>query len=87
MENKTISARVELDNYASKVLAVLKAKYNLKDKSEAINKFAELYGDEVVEKEPKEEYVKHILEVTNKHLERHKNKKMSIKQLDALFEV
>ncbi|MBS3091463.1 DUF2683 family protein [Candidatus Pacearchaeota archaeon] len=87
MENKTISARVELDNYASKVLAVLKAKYNLKDKSEAINKFAELYGDEVVEKEPKEEYVKHILEVTNKHLERHKNKKMSIKELDALFEV
>jgi len=84
---KLISARVELDEYANKVLAVLKAKYGLNDKSEAINKFAELYGDEIVEKEPKEDYVKHILEVTNKHLEKNKNKRMSLKELDALCEV
>ncbi len=87
MENKTKLARVELEEYTNKVLAVLKAKYGLKDKSEAINKFAELYGDEIVEKDPKEEYIKHILEVTNRHLEKHKNKKMNFKELDALFEI
>ena len=87
MNEKTISARVELSPYANKILAVLKAKYGLKDKSEAINKFVEIYGDEIVEKEANEEYVKKILEVTNKHLSKYKNKKMSLEELDALCEV
>lgn len=86
-EDSKISARVELTAYANKVLAVLKAKYGLQDKSEAINKFAELYGEEVVEKEANDEYVKHILEVTNKHLERNKGRKMNFKELDALCEI
>ena len=87
MEVKNISARVELEEYTNRVLAVLKAKYGLKDKSEAINKFAELYGEEIVEKEPKDKYIKHILGVTNRYLEKHKNKKMSFKELDTLFEI
>ena len=87
METEQISARVELSPYANRVLAVLKAKYGLKDKSEAMNKFAELYGDEVVEKEAKEEYVKHVLEVTNKHLAKYKERKMSVEELDVLCEV
>lgn len=84
MENAQISARVELDAYANKVLAVLKAKYGLKDKSEAINKFAELYGDEVVEKEASDEYIKHIIEVTNKHLKKHKDRRMTLEELDKM---
>ena len=86
MVKKMITARVGLDEYANRVLGVLKAKYGLKDKSEAINKFVELYGDEVVEKEVKEKYVKHILELTNKYFEKYKAKKMSLKELDALCE-
>ena len=82
-----ISARVELNTYANKVLAVLKAKYGLKDKSEAINKFADLYGEEIVEKEVSEEYVKHIIEVTNRHLEKHKDRRMTLEELDALLKV
>jgi hypothetical protein len=87
MEQESISARIELDPYANKVLAVLKAKYGLKDKSEAINKFAELYGEDVVDKDVNEEYIKKILEITSKHLEKHKNRKMSVKELDELTEV
>ncbi|MBU0963090.1 MAG: DUF2683 family protein, partial [Nanoarchaeota archaeon] len=45
MENKLISARIKLNEYANKVLNILKIKFGLKDKSEAINKFIELYGD------------------------------------------
>ena len=44
MENSTISARVDLGEYANKVLGIIKIKYGLNDKSEAINKFIELYG-------------------------------------------
>lgn len=78
---------MELDEYANKVFAVLKAKYGLKDKSEAINKFAELYGDEVVEKDAKEEYIKNILEVTDKHFKKYGHKSMTLAELDALCEI
>lgn len=87
MESQKISARVELSEYANKVLAVLKAKYSLSDKSESINKFAELYGDEIVDREANEEYIKHILEVANTHLQKHRSRKMTLKELDALCEI
>jgi hypothetical protein len=86
MECKQISARVELSSYANKILAIVKAKYGLKDKSEAINKFMGIYSEEVVEKEANEKYVGRILEVANKHFAKYKNRRMSIKELDALCE-
>lgn len=82
-----ISARVDLNEYTNKVLSVIKAKFDLKDKSEAINKFIELYGDEIVEKEPKEEYVKKVIDITNKHLEKYGKRKMSIEELDKICEI
>ena len=87
MESQKISARVELNAYTMKVLAVLKAKYDLNDKSEAIDKFIEMYGDDIVDKVANDQYVKHILEVSNEHLQKHRKKKMTLKELDALCEV
>lgn len=87
MEQKLISARVELDSYTNKVLAMLKAKYGLKDKSEAINKFAELYGEDIVEKEAKEEYIKEMILGVNEHIKKYGHKTMSFEELDALCEV
>lgn len=87
MESKSVSARVELNQYANKVISVIKAKYGLKDKSDAINKFAELYGDEVVEKEAKDKYLKKVMETVDKHMKKYGNRKMSLKELDSLFEV
>ena len=87
MSNAQISARVELSPYTNKVLKMLKAKYDLKDKSEAINKFTELYGEEVVEKEANEEYIKEMIRGVNEHLKKYKNRRMSSEELDALFEV
>ena len=79
-----VLARVKLENYTNKVLRVVKAKYDLNDKSEAINKFVELYGEKEVEKEPKEEYLKKILEIDKKHMKKYGNKRMSLKELDKL---
>ena len=87
MESETKSARVELGEYTNKVLAVIKAKYGLKDKSEAINKFTEIYGDEVVEKDAKEEYIKEMIRGVKEHFKRHGHRAMSIGELDALSEV
>ena len=87
MENKMITARVELDEYANKVFAVLKAKYGLNDKSEAINKLVELYGEDIVEKEANDEYIQDMIKGVNEHIKRYGHKKMSFEELDALCEV
>ena len=86
MQSQKISARVELEEYSNKVLAIIKAKFGLKDKSEALNKFFSIYGGEILEKEATEEYAKKILTILNKHLDKYKNKKMTEKELNTLFE-
>lgn len=87
MRNHTISARVELDEYSNKVLAVVKAMYGLKDKSDAINKFVEIYGEDIVEKDANEEYVRNMIIGVKKHFKKYGHKPMSLKELDALCEV
>ena len=84
MTNETVSARVELNDYANRVLGMIKLKYGLKDKSEALNKFIELYGHDILEREATEEYVKKIIEISKAHFKRHGYKKMSLQELDKL---
>jgi hypothetical protein len=79
-----VSAQLNLDDYANRVLMVIKAKFGLKNKSEALNKFAEMYGDDVVEKEANDEYVKKVLWIEERHLKKYGNRKMTLKELDAL---
>ena len=87
MADAQIKARVELSLYANKVLAMLKAKYGLRDKSEAINKFAELYGEEIVEMDAKEEYIKEMIKGVNEHIKKYGYKSMSSEETDKLFEI
>lgn len=47
-----VDARVSLTKYANMVLNVVKAKYELKDKSAAINKLIELHGHKEVGAKP-----------------------------------
>lgn len=80
-----VDARVKLSPYANRVLTVVKAKYDLKDKSAALNRFVELYGTNEVEPEVKESYVKKILEIEKEHFEKYGYRKMSDRELDKLF--
>lgn len=80
-----VYARVNLSDYANKVLNVIKAKYDLNDKTEAINKFADLYGEKEVEKQVSDKYVKKILKIAEDDYKKHGLKKMSDKELDKLF--
>ena len=81
---KMISARVELDDYTNRVLGIIKIKFGLKDKSEALNKFIEMYGDDIMEKEATEEYIKKVINITKKHFDKYGNKKMTLQELDNL---
>lgn len=79
-----VLARLELNDYTNKVLNIVKIKFDLKDKSEALNKFVFEYGEEVLEKQAKPEYVKKILEMEKNHFKKYGRRKMSIKELDKL---
>ena len=82
----TISARIELNEYANKVINMVKIKFGLKDKSEALNKFIELYGEDVVENEASEEYAKKVIEIANNHLKKYSHRKMTLQELNKLCE-
>jgi len=81
---KMIDARVKLNNYTNRVFAVVKAKYDLINKSEAINKFVELYGNNEVEPEIKEKYIQKLNNIEKNTLKKG-FKKMDKKELDNLF--
>ena len=81
---ETISARIELNEYANRVLAVVKAKHQLKDKSAAINFFIEEHGDDVIEKEASGEYIKETLNTVDEHFKKYAKKKMTLTELDKL---
>jgi hypothetical protein len=79
-----VFAQVELDDYTNRVLNVLKAKFGLKDKSEAINKFAEICGEEFVEKEANDKYVRKMLAIADRQIKKYGYRKMTLAELDKL---
>lgn len=56
-----VKAIVEIDEKANQILNIIKAKENLKDKSEAINMVIEIYGQELLEPELRPEFIKELL--------------------------
>ncbi len=79
-----VFARIDISEYTNRVLNVIKAKFGLKDKSEALNKFAEIFGQEFVEKEASDEYIKKIIEIDERHMKKYGRKSMGIRELDKL---
>lgn len=79
-----VSARVELNEYTNKVLNIIKIKFNLKDKSEAINKFIDIYGEDIVEKEVSDEYMQKVIQICDDHFAKHGLKKMTLEELHKL---
>ena len=79
------SMSITVNKYTAKVLGVVKEKFGLRDKAEALDKFADIYGEEFVEKELKDEVLKDMIDECGEWETKHKFKrKMSIKELDKL---
>lgn len=80
-----VDARVELDDYTNRVLNVIKAKYDLKNKSQAIQKMADLYGGELVERrEINPEYMEELNQIYAEHMSLHPNRRMTLEELETL---
>lgn len=68
---KTVTMNVKIKDYTSRVLGVVKEKYGLRDKGEALDKFAEMCGSDFVELEAKESYLKKLDEIEKNHLKKY----------------
>jgi len=78
-------ARFNLSPYSIRVLDMIKGKYGLKNRNEAINRFILEYGDELIEPPLNEKYMAEL----DKKLERHIKKglkPMTGKEFDDLFD-
>lgn len=79
------SMNIAVNEYTNRVLGVVKEKFGLKDKGEALNKFADMFGEEFVDKEVKDEVIKEIIKGCEAWEKKYKFKrKMTIEELDKL---
>lgn len=84
---KTVTMNLKVSEYVSRVLGVIKEKFGLKDKSQALEKFVSMFGEEFVEREVSEEYVKKLLQIDANYAKKYRRKKMTLKELDKLCEI
>jgi len=81
---KSVTMNLKVKEYTSRVLGVVKEKYGLKDKAAALDKFAEIYGEEFVEPEVKDEVVQEVIDSCERHIKKYGFRKMSIEEFDKL---
>lgn len=60
-----IQARVKISNRTNQVLNIVKAKYNLKDKSAALDLVVAQYEEKILEPQYSPEFIKEILDSEN----------------------
>jgi len=73
-----VQAMIEIKENTNKVLNIVKAKYSLKDKSQAIDIMAMQYEEMILEPELKPEFIEEM-----KHI--HKEKSIHVKDFDARY--
>ena len=73
-----VKAIVDIEDGANRILNIVKAKENLKDKSGALNLILNLYGKEMLEPELRPEFISELLEAQ-------KEKTVKIKNWDKHF--
>jgi len=83
MLNKEVTLNLKISPYGNRVLGVVKEKYGFKDKSQALNKMLDMYGDEFVDREVREEVIKDVIASVTK-MEKENKKPISFDELDKL---
>jgi len=76
-----------MDDYTARVLDVIKGKFGLKNRSEALQKLALEAGNEYVEAASNEMVLRELDVVYESHKKKHGNRKMSDKELKCLLEL
>ena len=82
MSEATLNLHV--NDYTNRVLGVIKEMFGLKNKSEALNKFVEIFGEQYVGKDVREDVVLDIIRSCDEHVKKHGMRKMTLTELKAL---
>ena len=77
-----VQAMIDISENTNQVLNIVKARFNLKDKSEAIEKVVLDYGEEILEPELRPEFIEKIKRIEKEKGIRFRN----MKELRALIE-
>lgn len=77
--------RLEVNEYTLRVLDVMKGKHGLKNRSQALDKFAEVYGEDLVEPEFDEEYLKELDAIYKEYKKNPQKRAMTSEDLDDFF--
>ncbi len=83
MAGSAVTLNLRVSEYGNRVLGVVKEKFGLKDKSEALRVFLEMFGDDFVEREAKDEVLLEVIRDAEE-MERKGLKPVTFDELDAL---
>lgn len=78
-------ARFDLDDYSMRILDVVKGKYGLKNRNEALRMFLREHGAQYAEVRLDEQIIERLDKIANKHAQQHAHRKMSDDELDELL--
>ena len=84
--SREVAVNFKIKEYTSRVLGVVKEKYGLRDKGAALDKFAEMHGEEFVEPEVREEVVREVIESCDRHIKKYGLRSRSVKDLRKIIE-
>ena len=66
------------------MLGVIKEAFGLRNKSEALQKFVQMHGDEFLQEQVSEKVAREVMASTEAHIKKYGFRKMSLKELDKL---
>ena len=58
-----VKAIIDISEESNQIFNIIKAKHGLRDKSEAINLVAEIYGEKILDQELRPKFVEEMLEI------------------------
>ena len=73
-----VKAIIDIDKHTNQVLNIVKAQYDLRDKSEAIEKIVDIFEEEVMEPELRPDYIEKIRKIR-------KEKSINVKSFEERY--
>ena len=84
--SREVAMNVKVKDYTNRVIGVVKEKYGLKDKGDALDKFAEMYGDDFVDLEVREDVIRDVINSCDRHFKKYGMRSRSIKDIRKKIE-
>ncbi len=81
-----VTMNLKVNEYTSRVLGVVKEKYGLRDKAQALDRFTEMFGEDFVDREIREEVVREVMDIEERHFKKYGFKTTTMEELRKKIE-